>query len=72
MMWCPQMVGANAFAAMKPTGVFINVGRGKCVDEAALVQALQVGGCHREVHRPRLACMPDHIQLGALSAGWYR
>jgi phosphoglycerate dehydrogenase-like enzyme len=37
------MVGASAFASMKPTGVFINVGRGKCVDEEALIQALKVG-----------------------------
>ena len=31
------------FAAMKPTAVFINVGRGKCVDEAGLFQALREG-----------------------------
>lgn len=33
-----QLVSAAAIAAMKPTAVFINVGRGKCVDEEALVQ----------------------------------
>lgn len=33
-----QLVSAAAIAAMKPTTVFINVGRGKCVDEEALVQ----------------------------------
>merc|ERR1711972_285490 len=31
----------EAFAAMKPTGVFISIGRGTCVDEGALIEALQ-------------------------------
>jgi phosphoglycerate dehydrogenase-like enzyme len=35
------MIGAREFAAMKPTGVFINIGRGAVVDEAALVEALR-------------------------------
>jgi len=34
------MVGAREFAAMKPSAVFINVGRGPVVDEQALVEAL--------------------------------
>ncbi|KAG1668487.1 hypothetical protein FOA52_005260 [Chlamydomonas sp. UWO 241] len=38
-----ELVSAAAFAAMKPNCVFINVGRGKCVHEAALVGALQAG-----------------------------
>lgn len=33
-----QLVSAAAIAAMKPNAVFINVGRGKCVDEEALIQ----------------------------------
>ena len=33
-----QMVNSAAIASMKPTGVFINVGRGKCVDEEALIR----------------------------------
>mmetsp|Transcript_4948 Transcript_4948/g.14431 ORF Transcript_4948/g.14431 Transcript_4948/m.14431 type:complete len:340 (-) Transcript_4948:125-1144(-) len=33
--------GAAEFAAMKPTGVFISMGRGTCVDEPALIEALQ-------------------------------
>jgi phosphoglycerate dehydrogenase-like enzyme len=37
------MIGAAQIAAMKPTGVLINVGRGAVVDETALVQALETG-----------------------------
>jgi phosphoglycerate dehydrogenase-like enzyme len=33
----------EAFAAMKPSGVFISIGRGTCVDEKALVDALTNG-----------------------------
>jgi phosphoglycerate dehydrogenase-like enzyme len=36
-----HVVGAAAFAAMKPTAIVMNVGRGPVVDEAALVQALE-------------------------------
>jgi len=38
-----SMIGASAFAAMKPTAVFINIGRGPCVDEGALIEALRCG-----------------------------
>jgi len=38
-----RMFDAAAFAAMKPTAVFVNIGRGATVDEPALVQALQEG-----------------------------
>lgn len=38
-----HLIGAEAFAAMKPTGFFINIARGDIVDEAALVAALQAG-----------------------------
>jgi phosphoglycerate dehydrogenase-like enzyme len=37
------MIGAAQIAAMKPTGVLINVGRGAVVDEPALVHALGNG-----------------------------
>ena len=34
---------AEFFGMLKPTAIFVNVGRGKTVDEAALVAALQAG-----------------------------
>jgi phosphoglycerate dehydrogenase-like enzyme len=37
------MIGAAQIAAMKPTAVIINVGRGPVIDQAALVQALEAG-----------------------------
>jgi len=37
------MIGAPQIAAMKPTGVLINVGRGAVVDEVALIEALETG-----------------------------
>jgi phosphoglycerate dehydrogenase-like enzyme len=35
-----HMIGEKEFAAMKPTAVIINVGRGPVIDEAAMVKAL--------------------------------
>ncbi|MDH5588850.1 MAG: D-2-hydroxyacid dehydrogenase [Gemmatimonadota bacterium] len=37
------MIGADALDAMKPEAVLINVGRGRLVDEDALVSALEAG-----------------------------
>jgi phosphoglycerate dehydrogenase-like enzyme len=54
--------GAQAFARMKSTARFINVGRGPLVDEAALVDALRsrrIAGAALDVfvHEP---LVPDH------------
>jgi D-3-phosphoglycerate dehydrogenase len=38
-----RMMGARAFAAMKPTAIFVNTARGELVDEPALVAALREG-----------------------------
>lgn len=36
-----HMIGEEQFRCMKPTAYLINIARGKCVDEAALIKALQ-------------------------------
>jgi lactate dehydrogenase-like 2-hydroxyacid dehydrogenase len=38
-----HLINAAAFAAMKPTGIFVNIARGDVVDEAALIAALAAG-----------------------------
>jgi phosphoglycerate dehydrogenase-like enzyme len=38
-----RMFGAPEFAAMKPTAMFVNIGRGATVDERALIDALDGG-----------------------------
>ena len=38
-----HMIDAAALAAMKPTGIFVNIARGDVVDEPALITALQTG-----------------------------
>jgi lactate dehydrogenase-like 2-hydroxyacid dehydrogenase len=38
-----HMIDAAALAAMKPSGIFINIARGDVVDEDALIAALQTG-----------------------------
>ena len=37
------LMGAEQFALMRPESIFINISRGKVVDEAALIEALQQG-----------------------------
>lgn len=38
-----HLIGADALAAMKPSAVIVNVGRGQVIDHAALTKALQDG-----------------------------
>lgn len=38
-----HMIGTDAFAAMKPTAVLVNVARGLLIDETAMIAALQAG-----------------------------
>ena len=38
-----HLLGANEFALMKPSAIFINIARGKVVDENALIDALENG-----------------------------
>jgi len=47
-----HMIGKSQFSKMKPTAILINTSRGYCVDEAALVEALekgQIGGAAIDV-----------------------
>jgi glyoxylate reductase len=41
-----HLIGADEFAAMKPTAVFVNTSRGPLVDQRALYQALESGGIY--------------------------
>lgn len=38
-----HLIREQAFAAMKPSGIFVNIARGDVVDEAAMIDALQSG-----------------------------
>ncbi len=38
-----KLIDAAAIAAMKPSGIFVNISRGEVVDEAALIDALERG-----------------------------
>ena len=56
------MIGRAEFAAMKPTTVLVNVGRGRLVDEGALVEALstnRIGGAAIDAFE-REPVPPDH------------
>jgi gluconate 2-dehydrogenase len=55
-----HLIGAEAFAQMRPEAIFINIARGDVVDEAALVEALskgQIAGAGLDVYEfePRIS-----------------
>jgi D-2-hydroxyacid dehydrogenase (NADP+) len=73
-----NLIDATALAAMKPTAQLINVARGRVVDEAALIEALQqrrIAGAALDVTReePLPAASPlwamPHVLLTPHSAG---
>ncbi|WP_375256082.1 2-hydroxyacid dehydrogenase [Yoonia sp.] len=58
------LIDVDALAAMKPTGIFVNIARGDVVDEPALIKALanrQIGGAGLDVYakEPRV---PDALR----------
>ena len=67
-----HMIDAGVFAALGPNGIFVNVGRGTVVDEAALIAALRDGTIRaagldvftREPHVPaELIELPNAVLL---------
>jgi glyoxylate reductase len=59
------LFGREQFAAMKPSALFVNVARGKCVDTQALYDALvsrQIAGAALDVTDPE-PLRPDHPLL---------
>jgi phosphoglycerate dehydrogenase-like enzyme len=59
-----DFVGAAELAAMRLTAVFISIGRGSCVDEAALAAALHAGtiaGAAMDVYKTEP--LPEHSAL---------
>ena len=38
-----HLIGTREFARMKPSAIFVNIARGKVVNEAALIEALEMG-----------------------------
>jgi len=75
-----HLIGAEAFAAMQPHAIFVNISRGDVVDEAALITALQRGalaGAGLDVYEfePRVpdallgmenVCLLPHLGTAAL------
>ncbi|MDX8354370.1 D-glycerate dehydrogenase [Cognatiyoonia sp. IB215182] len=66
-----HLIDAAALAAMKPTGIFVNIARGDVVDEEALIAALQSGQIagagldvfEREPIVPDALCVMENVVL---------
>ena len=59
-----HLVNRTALAAMKPTGIFVNIARGDVVDEAALIEVLTAGkiaGAGLDVYE-REPIVPDALK----------
>jgi len=72
-----KLIDAQALAAMKPSGIFINISRGEVVDEAALIDALEQGritGAGLDVYEkepyvpPRLKALENCVLLPHLGS----
>ncbi len=72
-----KLIDATALAAMKPTGIFINISRGEVVDEEALIDALEQGriaGAGLDVYEkepyvpPRLMALENCVLLPHLGS----
>lgn len=60
------LIDASALAHMKPRALLINLGRGKCVDETALVDALRrghLGGAGLDVFEDEPRVHPDLLDI---------
>ena len=75
-----KLFSKDAIAAMQPHAVFVNIGRGKCVDEEALVAALQqgaqlaaciIGNCgsapRRQLPLHTMRCVHHHLKASQLA-----
>ena len=64
--WTPEttkLIGPEAFAAMKPGAILVNVARGEIIDEEALIAALAAGtlrGVALDVYVGEFEHEPDH------------
>lgn len=72
-----KLIDAAALAAMKPSGIFVNISRGEVVDEAALIEALEEGriaGAGLDVYEkepyvpPRLIALENCVLLPHLGS----
>ena len=72
-----KLIDADALAAMKPTGIFVNISRGEVVDEEALIDVLEAGaiaGAGLDVYEkepyvpPRLLALDNCVLLPHLGS----